>query len=57
MEVVAFCLNGCCMLSVFLLPTFTCLGLECQDLWSPVQWNADVHRLNLGLYSHLKEFG
>ena len=34
-EVVTFCLRGWCMLGVFLLPAFNCLGHECQDLWSP----------------------
>ena len=44
------------MLGVFLLPAFTHLICECQDLFEPVQWNACVHRLDLGLYSHRKEF-
>ena len=34
-EVVTFCLCGWCMLGVFLLPAFTNLGHECQDLLSP----------------------
>ena len=33
-EVVTVCLHGWCMLGVFLLPAFTCLGHECQDLLS-----------------------
>ena len=33
-EVVTFCLGGRCMLGVFLLPAFTPLGHECQDLLS-----------------------
>ena len=33
-EVVKFCLHGWCMLGVILFPTFTYLGLECQDLLS-----------------------
>ena len=33
-EVVTFRLREWCMLGVFLLPAFTCLGHECQDLWS-----------------------
>ena len=33
-EVVTFRHHGCCMLTVFLLPAFTCLGHECQDLLS-----------------------
>ena len=32
-EVVAFCLSGTCMLGVFMLPAFTRVGHECQDLW------------------------
>ena len=35
MKIVTFRLPGWCMLSVFLLPTFTRLGYECQDLLSP----------------------
>ena len=31
-EVVTFHLHGWCMLGVFLVPAFTCLGHECQDL-------------------------
>ena len=34
-EVVTFRLCGWCMLGVFLLPAFTHLGHECQDLLSP----------------------
>ena len=34
-EVVMFHLHGWSMLGVFLLPAFTCLGHECQDLLSP----------------------
>ena len=34
-EVVKFHLRGWCMLGVFLLLAFTCLGHECQDLLSP----------------------
>ena len=34
-EVVTFRLHGLCMLGVFLLPAFTRLGHECQDLLSP----------------------
>ena len=50
-EVVTFRLRGLCMLGVFLLPAFTRLGHECQDLF-----DCYVHRLDLGLYSHSKEF-
>ena len=34
-EVVTCHLRGWCKLGVFLLPVFTCLGHECQDLLSP----------------------
>ena len=34
-EVVTFRLRGWCMLGVYLLPAFTRLGHECQDLLSP----------------------
>ena len=34
-EIVTFRLRGRCMLGVFLLPAFTRLGHECQDLLSP----------------------
>ena len=54
MEVVAFCLNGCCMLSVF------AAGIHLSRAWmsgsfGSVQWIACVHRLDLGLY--WKSFG
>ena len=52
-EVVIFCLHGWCTLGVFLMPAFTCLGHECQGLLSPCH---GMHGLDLGLYSHLKEF-
>ena len=48
-KVVTFHLRGWCVLGVFLLPAFTCLGHERQDLLS-------MHKLDLGLYSHPKEF-
>ena len=47
-EVVTFCLCGRCMLGMFLLPAFTPLGQECQDLlslckgikeWTGLEWN------------------
>ena len=53
-EVVTFRLHGWCMLGVFLLPAFTCLGHECQDLWSPCDGTHGC--TDLGLYSHPKEF-
>ena len=55
-EVVTFHLCGWCVLGVFLLPAFTRLGHQCQDLFESVRWNACVHRLDLGLCSHPKEF-
>ena len=42
------------MLDVFLLPAFTRLGHKRQDLLSPCDGTACVHRLDLGLYPHLK---
>ena len=53
-KVVTFHLCGWFMLGVFLLPAFTHLGREYQDLLSSC--NACVHRLNFGLYSRPKEF-
>ena len=47
-----FRLRGWCMLGVFLLPPFTRIRHECQDLWV----HACVHRLDLVLYTHPKEF-
>ena len=44
------------MLGVFLLTAFTRLGHDCQGLLESVRWNACVHRLDLGLYPHPKEF-
>ena len=54
-EIVTFRLRGRCMLGVFLLPTFTRLGHDCQDLLSPCE-SMYVCRLDHGLYSHPKEF-
>ena len=42
------------MLGVFLLPAFTRLGHECQDLLSSCD-EMHVHRLDLGLHSHPRE--
>ena len=52
-KVVTFRLRGWCVLGVFLLPAFTRLGHERQDLLSPCD---EMHTLDLGLYSHPKEF-
>ena len=54
-EVVTFHLHRWCMLGVFVLPAFTCLGHECQDLLSLCS-GMHVRRQDLGLYSHLEEF-
>ena len=56
MEVVTVRPHRRCMLGVFLLLACTHLRHECPDLFESVGWNACVHRLDLGLYSHLKEF-
>ena len=55
-KVVTFHLRGWCVLGVFLLPAFTHLGHERQGSFESVRWNACVHRLDLSLYSHPKEF-
>ena len=55
-EAVTFCLHGRCMLGVFLLPAFTCLRHECQDLLSPCDEMHVCTEKNLSLYSHPKEF-
>ena len=54
-EVVTFCLCGWCVLGVFVA------GIHPSRTWmsgsfETVPWNACVHRLDLGLYSHPKEF-
>ena len=54
-EVVTFRLRGRYILGVFLLPAFTCLGHEYQDLLSPCAVYSRVHKLALVLYSHPKE--
>ena len=54
-KVVTFRLRGWCVLGVFLLPAFTRLGHERQDLLSPCD-EMHVCKLNLSLYSHPKEF-
>ena len=50
-EVVTFHLRGWCMLGVLLLPAFTYVGQEIRIFWV----HACVHRLDISLYSHLKE--
>ena len=54
-QVVTFRLRGWCILGVFLLSAFTCLG-HVSGSFQNVLWNACECRLDLGLYSHLKEF-
>ena len=39
-----------------MLPAFTCLGHECQDLLSMCDGMHRMYRPDLGLYSHLKKF-
>ena len=46
-EVVTFRLRSWCVLGVFLLPAFTRLENECQDLFESLRWNACVHILDL----------
>ena len=55
-EVVAFRLRGWCMMHVSFLLACTRLGHEYQDCFESVLWDACVHRLDLGLYFHPKEF-
>ena len=55
-EIVTFRLSGWCMLVVFFS------GIRPSRTWASgsfesMRWNACAHRLDLGLYSHLKEFG
>ena len=45
------------MLGVSLLPAFTRLGHECQDLLSPCDGKHVCTDIDLGLYPHPKEFG
>ena len=54
-KVVTFHLHGWCMLGVFLLLAFTHLGHGTSGSFESMRWNACVHRLDLGLYSHPKE--
>ena len=54
--VVIFHLCGWCILGVFLLPVFTCLGHECQDLLGLCDRMHVCSDYDLGLCSHLKEF-
>ena len=55
-KVVTFRLRGWCVLGVFLLPAFTRLRTWTSGSFESVRWNACMHRLDLGLYSHPKEF-
>ena len=55
-KVVTFRLRGWCVLGVFFVA-----GIHPSRTWTSgsfesVRWNACVHRLDLGLYSHPKEF-
>ena len=54
-EVVTFHLRGWCIMGVFVA------GIDHSRTWmsgslESMRWNACVHRLDLGLYSHPKEF-
>ena len=55
-KVVTFRLRGWCVLGVFFVA-----GIHSSRTWTSgsfesVRWNACMHRLDLGLYSHPKEF-
>ena len=55
-EVVTFRLRGWCQ-ECFLFSASILVGHECQDLFSPCDGTrVCVHRLDLGFYSHPKEF-
>ena len=54
--VVTFCLYGWGMLGVFFFLAFTQRDMNVRS-FEPVRWNACVHRLDLGLYSHPKVLG
>ena len=57
-EAVTSRLREWCMPGVFMLPAFTRPGQERQDLSSLCDGMLDcVHKLDLGSYSHQKEFG
>ena len=53
-EVVTFCLRGWCMLGVSVADIHPYKTWLSQS-FEPMQWNACAHRLDLSLYSHLKE--
>ena len=56
-EEVTFRLNGWCMLDVFMLPAFTCLENECQDLFFNPREGMHVCTLKTpSLHSHPKDF-
>ena len=55
-EVVTFHLRGWCMLGVFFVASIHPSRTWTSESFEFVWWNACVHRLDLGLYSHLKEF-
>ena len=54
-EVVTLHLCGWCMLGVF-VASIHLSGPWMSGSFDSVRWNACVHRLDLGLYSHEKEF-
>ena len=53
---VTFCLRGWCMLGVFFVAGIHPSRTGMSGSFESMQWNACVHRLDLGLYSHPKEF-
>ena len=54
-EVVTFCPCGWCVLCVFLLPSFTCLGHECRHLLSPCD-GMYVCRDKTSVYTLIQEY-
>ena len=55
-EVVTFRLSGWCMLGVCFVAGIHPSRIRMSRCFESVRWNACVHRLDLGLYSHPKKF-
>ena len=55
-DVVTFSFRGWCMLGVLFYANIHLSRTWMSGSFDSVQWNACVHRLDLYLYSHLKEF-
>ena len=55
-EVVTFRLHGWCMLGMFFVAGIHPSGTWMSGSFKSVWWSANVHRLDLRLYSHPKQF-